>query len=226
MGKMDKNDRSDQNEPKWKMNALMTSTMIYNIYGIDECDLPIGSRYKHKHFRSGINANNKALHPNISVTNWSRMPLIQSQQYQGGRPNYNDFDLNKAIKESIDSIKNNKGKLSLIPIIRVDTKKKIIHCETLIPIKVPNQSKWIAISYKTLTSPPYRTVVTAVYIDCDDIINKAALVDPNAIHTFKWLKGEQQNDNIGNNPADQSLFIQSLQNSLNEGLKRENLLFS
>merc|ERR1712228_770631 len=90
---------------KWEMNAIMTSHQVYNIYGIDECDLQIGSRYKHKYFRSKIQKNIQRLHKNMHFFNWNRAPLIKSnkkKKYKDGKPDFNDIDLDKAMNESIN----------------------------------------------------------------------------------------------------------------------------
>jgi len=199
----------------------MTSHQIYKIYGIDERDLPIGSRYKRNYFRSEIHKNYRKLSDDIAVSGWSPMKLIKSKKYKNDIPNFNHSVLYNALKQSIADIGDNNSNLSLIPTLKVDTVKKVIYCESLIPIQV--NSKWIAISYETVATAPSKIVITGIYIDCDDIIKKAALLDPNAIDTYKWLKGSDLNGLYDLNP---SFSIESLQYLLNHSLETEKLLFS
>jgi len=216
---LSENDENDTKKFKWKMHEFMTSHQIFNEYGIDQCDLPRGSRFKHKYFTSEIHENNKKLAAiSLSDVNWKKIPIIKSNKCKNRKLDFDDIDLfNQALKTSIDDIRSNNGNLSLISILRIDINEKIICCESLIPIKVPNKSKWIAVSFEN-------DGVNGLYIDCDDIINKAALLDPASIDTYNWLKGQESQDQY-----DQSLLIEtieSLQKSVSDGLIRENMLLS
>merc|ERR1712039_638241 len=87
-----------------------------------------------------------------------------------------------AIRDSVEKIK--RDELELIPILNINGR---VYCDALIPIRVG--SKWFAVQYKTATVSPYRATVTGLCVDAEDILNKASLVDPNAVTTYKWILG-------------------------------------
>jgi len=141
------------------------------------------------------------------------------------------IDLNQAINASIEQIKSNE--LELIPVLTI---KGRVYCDALIPIKV--KSKWFAVSYKTSTIRPYKATVTGLCVDADDILNKASLVDPNAVSAYQWMSEQKEtntlklaNENSGDSILSlqsdisySSQNIQSLSQQLADALKREKLL--
>jgi hypothetical protein len=249
---LNKKDARNAGKPKWNMRSMMTSHQIYQNYHINSTDLPLGSRYIHNYFQPEMTQNNLNLrmHTNIApIKDWNKVAIVFSQTYRGDvKPNLNNYDLNQRITQSIAAIRSNTN-LSLIPILRIDTKKKRINCFTLIPVVLAD--KHIAISYKIIKN---KIVIQTLYIDAIDIIKKAALVDANAVNTYKYLCSDtpphcntpdifplarpelKQNWSIsstsshGSNSVasgtDQSWVIQSLQEQLNNALKRENLLMN
>jgi len=76
----------------------------------------------------------------------------------------------------------------LIPILNINGR---VYCDALIPIKVG--AHWFAVQYKTATVSPHRATVTGLCVDAEDILNKASLVDPNAVSTYKWILGAKPN---------------------------------
>jgi len=203
---------------QWKMNAFMTADEIFNIYGINENDLPIGSREKHNYWKSEIYKQQNqliSLHPNILyISSLHKATFIHSQKYKNSKSYFKKVDnINKAIQESINNIRNNI--LSLIPILKINTKKEEICCQCLLPIKLQNEPSWIAISYQLTrinNNNNTESIVSGLYIDAQDIINKSLLLSPSAIYKYQFLKGEQ------------TLTINSLQKQLNDALKRESML--
>eukprot|EP01084_Bolivina_argentea_P053175 97621_1 len=212
------NDETDaSNKPcTWRMDGMMTYHQIYDTFGIEFHDLPVGSRHIHHQFEKAIGEHNIQLHSNfIAVSNWKRVDCIHSQKYSNGRPNLKGFDLNSAIKVSVDAIRSQKGCVSLIPILNVDMEQKEIKCDALIPIKIPNRSSYIAVAYRV--NHKNKNVVTGLYIDVLDIIKKAALIDPCAYETYEWLHGEDAvviNPRGGNrlslSNVDSALSVQSV----------------
>lgn len=186
---IDCDEENKRNSSQWAMDRMMTAKEIGSELGIFAKDLPVGSRLKHNYFKEEMAANERSLCQHQLVGDWSRVQIERPQQYKNEvNPCLDDVDLNGAIAASIDEIEN--GSLSLMSVLRIDRKRERIHCVPLIPVKIPNESKWIAVSYKSSSSSPYRIAITSIYINCFDIISKASLVDPNAVFAYHWLTGE------------------------------------
>merc|ERR1711933_657210 len=120
----------------------------------------------------------------MGVNNWKKVPLSMGAQKKK-KFNMNALkhaNLNEAIRDSVEQIK--RDELELIPILNINGR---VYCDALIPIRVG--SKWFAVQYKTATVSPYRATVTGLCVDAEDILNKASLVDPNAVTTYKWILG-------------------------------------
>ena len=140
----------------------------------------------------------------------NRIEKVCSQQYKHDTPRFNDYDINSSIKESINNIRSQHSDLEIIPILNIDTKQDLICVNALIPIKVRN--KWIAVSFKKSLRSSYKITVHQLYIDQDDIINKAALVDPKQIHALKWLK---DNNYSSYNPSSYNAYNYNNYNNYN-----------
>merc|ERR1740123_891332 len=175
--------------PLWTMHSMMTARQLLNEYGINECDLPNGCRAKRKHFESAINAQYESLQRAqfIFVKNWKKIPLQMGAQMKKkfNVNSLNNLDLNAAIRCSIEQIQ--REELELIPILNINNR---VYCDALIPIKV-GKNAWFAVQYKMATISPYRATVTGLCVDAEDILNKASLVDPNAVSAYKWILGRQ-----------------------------------
>lgn len=167
--------------PLWTMNKMMTARQLFSAYGINECDLPTGSRSKRNYFQSHINSHYEMLQSLVSVSDWNKIPILPNKK-AFDRDDVSNVDLNQAIAESIERIKDCEDELELIPILTI---KGRVYCDVLIPIRV--KSKWFAISYKTSTIRPYKATVTGLCVDADDILNKASLVDPNAVTAYDYI---------------------------------------
>merc|ERR1712241_1110685 len=182
-------------KPIWIMDELLTARQLFSIYGIQQRDLPQGSRALHNCFESEINSHYAQLQQLMPVTNWNKIPMLVGAQKSIKREEalkkkktfinlecLQHTDLNAAIRDSVDQIK--RDELELIPILNINGR---VYCDALIPIRVG--SKWFAVQYKTATVSPYRATVTGLCVDAEDILNKASLVDPNAVTTYKWILG-------------------------------------
>merc|ERR1740123_2999246 len=176
--------------PLWTMHSMMTARQLLNEYGINECDLPNGCRTKRQHFESAINAQYDSLQRAqfIFVKNWKKIPLQMGAQMKKifDVNSLNNLDLNAAIRCSIEQIQ--REELELIPILNINNR---VYCDALIPIKV-GKNAWFAVQYKMATISPYRATVTGLCVDAEDILNKASLVDPNAVSAYKWLLPPKQ----------------------------------
>jgi len=164
--------------------------------------------------------------------NWKKVPLSMGAQKKK-KFNMNTLkhaNLNEAIRDSVEQIK--RDELELIPILNINGR---VYCDALIPIRVG--SKWFAVQYKTATVSPYRATVTGLCVDAEDILNKASLVDPNAVTTYKWILGGDRSDvaNSKQSPmksaADASVMgklheqnIDGLNAQLNAARQREEML--
>jgi len=186
-------------QPVWIMDQLLTARQIAKTFGIKQCDLPNGSRALHNCFESEINAHYARLTHLVNVPNWNKIPkLIGAQKTlkrEESRKNkkksfinldcLNHIDLNAAIRCSIEQIQ--REELELIPILNINNR---VYCDALIPIKV-GKNAWFAVQYKMATISPFRATVTGLCVDAEDILNKASLVDPNAVSAYKWILGRQ-----------------------------------
>jgi hypothetical protein len=189
----DRYQQSKQNKPKWKMiqHGFLTKQQIKNIYDIDEQDLPQGSRSKHGFFQDEISENSRNLRRNSRVQhvrNWNNIERVKSQQYKGEYPRFGDFQsqksLNAAIKRAVDDVLS--GDNQLIPILNIDSNNNRIRCNSLIPFRYKN--KWLAASFAISAHQPRRVMIKELYIDVNDIINKAILVDASALADLGWLQ--------------------------------------
>merc|ERR1711997_877194 len=70
------------------------------------------------------------------------------------------------------------------------TIKGRVYCDVLIPVQV--NAKWFAVSYKTSTIRPYKATVTGLYVDAEDILCKASLVDANAVSAYDYILPPQE----------------------------------
>jgi len=221
---------SKGNQPLWTMNKLMTARQLFRVYGINECDLPNGSRSNRNFFSSQINSHYERLQSLVYVNDWNKIPILPNRKSLDLEDvdNFN-FDLNAAIAASIEEIK--KNELELIPVLTI---KGRVYCDALIPIRV--KTKWFAVSYKTSTIRPYKATVTGLCVDADDILNKASLVDPNAVSAYQWmlprddvpqLNDVESTDSLCSLQSDisySSRNIQSLSQQLAAALHREKML--
>merc|ERR1719326_1689950 len=57
--------------PLWTMDRLMTARQLFAVYGINECDLPKGSRAKRNSFSAQITMHYQKLHRLVHVNDWS-----------------------------------------------------------------------------------------------------------------------------------------------------------
>merc|ERR1712048_1247672 len=187
-------------KPIWVMDELLTARQLFSIYGIQQRDLPQGSRTLHNCFESEINSHYAQLQQLMPVTNWNKIPMLVGAQKSIKREealkqkkkkfNMNTLkyaNLNEAIRDSVEQIK--RDELELIPILNINGR---VYCDALIPIRVG--PKWFAVQYKTATVSPYRATVTGLCVDAEDILSKASLVDPNAVTTYKWILGGDRSD--------------------------------
>lgn len=168
-------------QPLWTMDTMLTARELYTVYGINECDLPNGSRSNRNYFQTQINAHYERLQSLVYVNDWSKIQILPNKK-QFDENDVAGVDLNQAIQDSVEQIKDSENDLELIPILTI---KGRVYCDVLIPIKV--NSKWFAVTYRTSTIRPYKATVTGLCVDADDILNKASLVDPNAVTTYQWI---------------------------------------
>eukprot|EP01084_Bolivina_argentea_P039745 73445_1 len=217
----------------WTMLNMMTQYYIHYEYGI--INLPIGSREKHNSFIGKISENyDLILKCEIMPIDYTKLDVI--------RPKSSVYNIDKEskklmnyIKNSINNINSKQHNMSLIPILHIDLYDGI-YCETLIPIQIPNEQSYMGVSYKTIGN---KIEIKSIYTDCNEILNKATLVNPNAYDAYKYLISNNNNNNIYNNDndkkdnillkklaSDQSWRIESLQKELQAALQREHLLLS
>jgi len=198
-------------KPVWIMDELLTARQLFSLYGIQQRDLPKGSRALHNCFESEINSHYAQLQQLMPVTNWNKIPMLVGAQKSIKREEahkkkktfinlecLNHTDLNQAIRHSVEQIK--REELELIPILNINGR---VYCDALIPIRVG--SKWFAVQYKTATVSPYRATVTGLCVDAEDILNKASLVDPNAVTTYKWILGAKPGLALEDVASDESI---------------------
>merc|ERR1712087_112394 len=202
--------------PAWTMNKMGTARQLFSVYGINECDLPTGSRSKRNYFQSQINSHYERLQSLVSVSDWNKIPILPNKK-AFDRDDVSNVDLNQAIAESIERIKDCEDELELIPILTI---KGRVYCDVLIPIRV--KSKWFAISYKTSTIRPYKATVTGLCVDADDILNKASLVDPNAVSAYDYILPMYAMSPLTLQPADVSTETSCSNDSMSSNSKSSN----
>jgi len=190
----------------------------------------------------------KKLHRLGHVNDWSTGKVEIVPNRKGFDMNIiNGIDLNEAIRHSIEQIKDEDDELELIPILTI--RPEHVYCDVLIPIQV-NDGKWFAVSYKTSTIRPYKATVTGLYVDAEDILCKASLVDANAVTAYDYIlppaevdEDEKESEEVGlslidyssgdtnaSTDTDHSMSSSSLsmmyrmQCELHESVKRERIM--
>merc|ERR1719471_2611416 len=118
----------------------------------------------------------------VAVKDWNKIPVLPNKKNFRAE-DVDGVDLNEAIRHSIEQIQDEEDELELIPILTI---KQRVYCDVLIPIQV-NDGKWFAVSYKTSTIRPYKATVTGLYVDAEDILCKASLVDANAVTSYDYI---------------------------------------
>jgi len=178
------NAKSRKGQPLWTMDRMMTARQLCKKYGISEYDLPNGSRAKRNSFSGQITMHYQRLSSRIvKVNDWKKIPILPNKK-SFNPEDVDGVDLNEAIRHSIEQIKDEEDELELIPILTI--RPEHVYCDVLIPIQV-NDGKWFAVSYKTSTIRPYKATVTGLYVDAEDILCKASLVDANAVTAYDYI---------------------------------------
>lgn len=182
------NSKSRKGQPLWTMDRMMTARQLFSNYGINECDLPNGSRSKRNSFSSQITMHYQRLSSQkiVNVNDWNKIPILPNKKNFNPQ-DVDGVDLNEAIRHSMGQINDEQSELELIPMLTI---KGRVYCDVLIPVRV--NAKWFAVSYKTSTIRPYKATVTGLYVDAEDILCKASLVDANAVSAYDYILPPQE----------------------------------
>jgi hypothetical protein len=182
------NSKSRKGQPLWTMDRMMTARQLFANYGINECDLPNGSRSKRNSFSSQITMHYQRLSSQkiVNVNDWNKIPILPNKK-SFNPEDVDGVDLNEAIRHSMEQINDEQSELELIPMLTI---KGRVYCDVLIPVQV--NAKWFAVSYKTSTIRPYKATVTGLYVDAEDILCKASLVDANAVSAYDYILPPQE----------------------------------
>eukprot|EP01084_Bolivina_argentea_P122183 216542_1 len=195
-----------KSKQKWKIidykhisKAFMTRAQLINTYGIFSCDLPLGSKIKHKNFiemRNKIKVTKQL----IRNTHWSHIRIVQSKQNidasNGNIVSISERRFKQLALKSLKEYTNTNN--NLISIAQFKFRKNKYHIEKLLPVYIPEYNKYIAISfwYNQNNNQPGKTQVSGVCLDLVDIKNKANLIQ--SINKNHWLNITNQNLTINN----------------------------
>mmetsp|Transcript_17660 Transcript_17660/g.27775 ORF Transcript_17660/g.27775 Transcript_17660/m.27775 type:complete len:574 (+) Transcript_17660:124-1845(+) len=192
--------------PKWRMvTGFMTAQHISNKYTVNEHHLPEGSRQKRHFFKHDMESNALSLYAVTLVSpNWRRVQRVCSQKRKNWIPQYRWQDVESAVDAAMKRVRSgadHSERAPLIPILHIDMNTGSFFCESLLPIQIQRsgQSKhWAAVSLQGVNN--YQSTVHKLYVDVQDIVQKATLVDPNAARSYQWLYsiGDNNNNNKNN----------------------------